>query len=60
MPELAAYRISEKSSPNVQAEVGRLVALLPIGQTCAELTDRGLGLDEKAIGWIATSCVPRC
>ena len=29
-PELAAYRISEGSSPNVQAEVGRLVAQLPI------------------------------
>jgi len=29
-PELAAYRISEGNSPNVQAEVGRLVGLLPI------------------------------
>ena len=31
-PELAAYRISEGSSPNVQAEVGRLVGLLPFEQ----------------------------
>ena len=31
-PELAAYRISEGCSPNVQAEVGRLVGLLPIEQ----------------------------
>jgi hypothetical protein len=52
-PELAAYRISEGSSPNVQAEFGRLVALLPIEQARAELTGRGLGLDEKAVGRIA-------
>jgi hypothetical protein len=36
-PELAAYRISEGSSPNVQAEVGRLVGLLPIEQARTEL-----------------------
>ena len=35
-PELAAYRISEGSSPNVQAEVGRLVGQLPIEQARAE------------------------
>jgi hypothetical protein len=52
-PELAAYRISEGNSPNVQAEVGRLVALLPIEQARAELARRGLELDEKAVGRIA-------
>ena len=52
-PELAAYRISEGSSPNVQAEVGRLVAQLPIEQARAELTGRGLELDEKTVGRIA-------
>jgi hypothetical protein len=52
-PELAAYRISEGSSPNVQAEVGRLVARLPIAQARAELAGRGPGLDEKAVGRIA-------
>src|SRR5271166_69631 len=35
-PELVAYRISEGSSPNVQAEVGRLVGQLPIEQARAE------------------------
>ena len=29
-PELAAYRISEGNSPNVQAEVGRLVGQMTI------------------------------
>src|SRR5271155_3109307 len=52
-PELAAYRISEGSSPNVQAEVGRLVGLLPIEQARAELTRRGLEKDEKAVRRIA-------
>ena len=52
-PELAAYRISERSSPNVQAEVGRLVGLLPIVAARAELTRRGLTLDEKAVRRIA-------
>jgi hypothetical protein len=52
-PELAAYRISEGSSPNVQAEVGRLVALLPIEQARAELARRDLKMDEKAVGRIA-------
>lgn len=52
-PELAAYRISEGSSPNVQAEVGRLVALLPIEQARAELARRGLEFDEKAVRRIA-------
>ena len=53
-PELAAYRISEGSSPNVQAEVGRQVGLLPIEQARAELARRGLDLDEKAVRRIAT------
>ena len=52
-PELAAYRFSEGCSPNVQAEVGRQVGLLPIEQARAELARRGLELDEKAIGRIA-------
>ncbi len=52
-PELAAYRISEGCSPNVQSEVGRLVGLLPIEQARAELARQGLGLDEKATRRIA-------
>jgi hypothetical protein len=52
-PELAAYRISDGSSPNVQAEVSRLVGLLPIAAARAELTRRGLVLDEKAVRRIA-------
>jgi hypothetical protein len=52
-PELAAYRIGEGCSPNVQAEVGRLVGLLPIEQARAELTRRGLEKDEKAVRRIA-------
>ena len=52
-PELAAYRISEGSRPNVQAEVARQVALLPIEQARGELARRGLELDEKAVRRIA-------
>jgi hypothetical protein len=52
-PELAAYRISEGSSPNVQSEVGRRVGLLPIEQARLELARQGLELDEKAIRRIA-------
>src|SRR5579884_3814443 len=52
-PELAAYRISEGSSPNDQAEVGRQVALLPIEQARAELARRGLESDDKAVRRIA-------
>lgn len=52
-PELAAYRISEGSSPNVQTEVGRQVALLPIEQARAELARHGLESDEKAVRRIA-------
>jgi hypothetical protein len=52
-PELAAYRIGEGCSPNVQAEVGRLVGLLPIEQARAELARRGLEKDEKAVRRIA-------
>jgi hypothetical protein len=52
-PELAAYRISEGCSPNVQAEVGRLVGLLPIELARTELARRGLELDEKAVRRIA-------
>src|SRR5271157_4012949 len=52
-PELAAYRVSEGSSPNVQSEVGRLVGLLPIEQARAELARRGMEQDEKAVRRIA-------
>jgi len=52
-PELAAFRISEGSSPNVQAEVGRSVGQLPIEQARAELARRGLELDEKTVRRIA-------
>jgi hypothetical protein len=52
-PELACYRISEGCSPNAQSEVGRLVGLLPIEQSRAELARQGLDLDEKAIRRIA-------
>jgi hypothetical protein len=52
-PELAAYRISEGSSPNVQSEVGRLVGLLPIEQARTELARRGMEQDEKAVRRIA-------
>ncbi|MBV8078537.1 MAG: hypothetical protein JO284_19165 [Planctomycetaceae bacterium] len=52
-PELAAYRISEGCSPNVQSDVGRLVGLLPLEQSRAELARQGLELDEKAIRRIA-------
>jgi hypothetical protein len=53
-PELAAYRISEGSSPNVQSEVGRRVGLLPIEQARTELARQGLEFDEKAIRRIAS------
>jgi hypothetical protein len=52
-PELAAFRISEGSSPNLQAEVGRLVGQLPIEQARAELARRGIELDEKTVRRIA-------
>ncbi len=52
-PELAAYRISEGCSPDAQSEVGRLVGLLPLEQSRAELARQGLELDEKAIRRIA-------
>jgi hypothetical protein len=52
-PELAAFRISEGSSPNVQSAVGRLVGLLPIEQARAELARQGLELDVKAVRRIA-------
>ncbi len=52
-PELAAYRISEGCSPNVQAEVGRQIGLMPIELARAELARRGLKLDEKAVRRIA-------
>ncbi len=59
-PELAAYRISEGCSPNVQAEVGRLVGLLPIEQARAELARRGLEKDEKAVGESLRNWGARC
>ena len=46
-PELAAYRISEGSSPNVQAAVGRQVALLPIEQARGELARHAAGLGVR-------------
>jgi hypothetical protein len=52
-PELAAYRISEGNSPNVQSEVGRLVGQMPIEAARAELERRGVRLDEKAVRRIA-------
>src|SRR3954452_11368577 len=52
-PELAAYRISEGNSPNVQSEVGRLVGQMPIEAARAELQRRGVRLDEKAVRRIA-------
>jgi hypothetical protein len=52
-PELAAYRISDGCSPNLQAEVGRLVGQLPIEAARAELARRGMKLDEKAVRRIA-------
>ena len=52
-PELAAYRISEGNSPNVQSEVGRLVGRMPIEAARAELARRGVRLDEKAVRRIA-------
>lgn len=53
-PELAAYRISEGNSPNLQSEVGRLVGQMPIEAARAELKRRGVTLDEKAVRRIAT------
>jgi hypothetical protein len=52
-PESAASRISEGNSPDVQAEVGRQVALLPIEQARGELARHGLEWDEKAVRRIA-------
>ena len=52
-PELTASRISEGNSPNVQAEVGRLVGQMTIEAMRAELGRRGLTLDEKAVWRIA-------
>jgi hypothetical protein len=52
-PELAAYRISEGCSPNLQSEVGRLVGQMPIEQAREELGRRGVELDEKAVRRIA-------
>lgn len=48
-PELACLGISEGFSPNVQEEIGRLTALLPIAQANAELSRRGLELDHKTV-----------
>lgn len=52
-PELAAYRISEGCSPNVQAEVGRLAGQMPIEWARTEWARRGLERDEKAVRRIA-------
>lgn len=48
-PELAAFRISDGCSPNVQEESARQVALLPVALAREELARRGLELDEKAV-----------
>lgn len=48
-PELAAFRISDGCSPNVQEESARQVALLPVTLARQELARRGLDLDEKAV-----------
>ena len=49
-PELAAYRISEGSSPNVQAEVGRLVGQLPIEQAAPSWLDVAWNWTRKRFG----------
>ena len=54
-PELAAYRISEGCSPNVQAEVGRLVGQLPIAARADPVGPSWLNLDEKAVRRIASA-----
>lgn len=53
-PELAAFRITEGCSPNVQAEVGRVVAQMPYRLAQEELARRGQQFDEKALQRIAT------
>lgn len=53
-PELAAYRITEGCSPNVQQEVGRAVAQMPIRLAQEELARRDIELDEKAVSRIAS------
>src|SRR5260370_551563 len=58
-PELAAYRISEGNSPNVQSEVGRLVGQMPIEAARAELERRGVRLDEQAVRRIANALGPQ-
>lgn len=52
-PELAVYRISEGCSPNVQEEVGRAVAQMPMRLAQEELARRGIALDEKAVARIS-------
>ncbi len=52
--ELAADRIRDGCSPNVPAEVGRLVGPRPIAAARAALARRGLNLDEKAVRRIAS------
>ena len=59
-PELAAYRISEGCSPNVQSEVGRLVGLLPIEQARAELARRAWNSTRKRSGESLVSWGHRC
>jgi hypothetical protein len=48
-PELAVWGFQEGVSPNVLSAVGRQVAQLPITLAQAELQQRGLDLDRKAV-----------
>ena len=52
-PELAAVRMFDGLSPNLQSEVARLVATMPIELTRAEMARRGIDLDEKTVHRIA-------
>ena len=59
-PELAAYRIGEGCSPNVEAEAGRLVGLLPIEQARAELTGGAWKRTRKRYGESRVNWERRC
>jgi hypothetical protein len=52
-PELAALRMFDGLSPNLQSEVARLVATMPIERARVELARRGIDLDEKTVHRIA-------
>ena len=59
-PELAAYRISEGCSPNVQSEVGRWSVCCPSNRLARSWLGEGLEKDEKAIRRIAEELGARC